>query len=86
MPVTKILGAEHDVALTNATIQALREHGADEEDRNWALAGSQEINTVRFSIKGSPLILEAETYVGLSLTGEALIVEAIASRVRDILK
>lgn len=86
MDVTKILGSEHDIDLTNAALQALGEHGADEVSRNWAVAGSQEISRALFSLNGSPLTLEAETYVGLSLTGERSIVDAVSARVAEIQK
>jgi hypothetical protein len=84
MTVTARLAPEYDLAATNALLQVLREMGAEEVSRNWSVAGSQEINTLRFSLKGKPLIVEAETYIGLSVTGTRETVDAITSRVRDI--
>jgi hypothetical protein len=84
MSVTAILGSEHDPAATNALLQVLRELGANEVSRDWGMVGSQEVNTLRFNFDGRPLIVEAETYVGLSVTGDGEAVEAIVARMREI--
>lgn len=63
----------------------LREVGAQEVARDYAVIGSQEINTLRFTLDGLPLSVEAETYVGLSVTGQAKAVETITSRLQDII-
>lgn len=85
MTTTAILGPEHDSAVTNALLSVLREMGATERSRNWGMAGSQEVNTLNFTVNGHPLAVEAETYVGLSVTGERETVETIAARVRDMM-
>jgi len=85
MTVTAILASEHDLAVGNALIRVLREVGAQEVSRDYAVAGSQEINTVRFTLDGFPLSVETETYVGLSVTGEREAVETIKSRLRDVI-
>ena len=84
MPATAILAPEHDVAARNALLGVLREMGAEEISRNWGVAGSQEVSTLRFTLGGQPLTVEAETYVGLSITGDSEVVEIIAHRVRKI--
>jgi hypothetical protein len=48
------------------------------------VVGSQDVSTLEFRLKGQTLIVEAEIYVGLSVTGDALTVEAIAARVGEI--
>lgn len=85
MTVTAILASEHDLAAGNALIRVLREVGAEEVSRDYAVVGSQEINTLRFTLDGFPLSVETETYVGLSVTGEPEAVETIKSRLRDII-
>lgn len=85
MTVTVILASEHDLAAGNALIRVLREVGAEEVSRDYAVVGSQEINTLRFTLDGFPLSVETETYVGLSVTGEPEVVETIKSRLRDII-
>ncbi|WP_144037887.1 hypothetical protein [Sphingopyxis sp. KK2] len=84
MTVTALLAPEHDLATTNALLRALHEMGAEEISRNWGVAGSQEISMLRFSLGEQQLIVEAETYIGLSVTGTRETVDAITSRVRDI--
>ncbi|MDK2768731.1 MAG: hypothetical protein KYX69_13555 [Sphingomonas sp.] len=81
--VKLVLGAEHDLALTNTLLDVLRELGAEEVFRNWGVAGSQEINTLQYKLDGTPLTVEAETYIGLSLSGDELAIQSIVDRVRD---
>lgn len=81
MIVTRVLGPEIDPELRAALLGALRGMGAEEVARNWGVAGSQEIETVEFMLDGRPLTVEAETFVGLSVTGEAGAVEEIVARI-----
>jgi len=85
MPATAILASEHDLAATNALQSVLREMGAEQVSRSWGVAGSQEVNTLHFTCGDEPLVVEAETYVGLSITGDSQLVELIAHRVRRVL-
>lgn len=66
---TAILGDEYDAALRERLFAALRGLGADVVGGDWALGGSQEVETVGVRLNGVELTVEAETYVGLSLTG-----------------
>ena len=86
MSVTTVLGSEHDLAVINALLRVLRDLGAEEVSRNWGVVGSQEVNTLEFTLNGQPLTVEAETYVGLSVTGDARTVETIAARVGEIVR
>lgn len=65
-------------------MRVLRDVGAQEVSRDYAVAGSQEINTLRYTLDGFPLSVQTETYVGLSVTGEREAVEKIRSRLRDV--
>lgn len=69
MTKTVILGDEYDAGLRERLFAVLRGLGADIADGDWALGGSQEVETVRVRLNGAELTVEAETYVGLSLTG-----------------
>ena len=84
MTSTVNLGPEYDLVVTNALLHVLREMGAQEISRNWGVGGSQEVNTLQFELDGCQLTVEAETYVGLSLSGESQTIQAIAKRVREI--
>ena len=75
---TVVLGDEHDPAVRQAVLWALETLGA-ERDGGWdGMAGSQEISHLEFRIGGDWLVLEAETYVGLSLSGPAALVARLA--------
>jgi hypothetical protein len=54
---------------------ALRKAGARRVGHWWGLGGSQEITRWTFVVDGGRLEIEAETYIGLSLSGDE---EAIA--------
>jgi hypothetical protein len=76
--MTLVLGAETDAKLRQAVLWALSKLGAV-RDGDWqALAGSQDIDHAEFRIGGERVVLESETYVGLSLSGPAMLVEHLA--------
>ncbi|WP_322260160.1 hypothetical protein [Brevundimonas sp.] len=60
---------------------ALRKAGARRVGHWWGLGGSQEITRSTFVVDGSRLEVEAETYIGLSLSGEE---RALASVTRHL--
>jgi hypothetical protein len=77
------LGPEHDEALQQAVLSVLRDLGAELDGSSWGLGGSQEIVTRRGKVNGSDISLEAETYIGLTVTGDEGIVEEIAKRTSE---
>lgn len=83
MTVTVILGPEYDQHLRTAVMEVMRQLGASIESRNWAVAGSQEIETVRAQLAGNAITIEAETYIGLSITGEENMINEISKRVKQ---
>ncbi|WP_395702215.1 hypothetical protein [Aquabacterium sp.] len=75
---TRVLGDEFDDALRVRVLAVLRSLGATSPNAAaWALGGSQELESMDFQLRGCPMRLEAETYVGLSLTGPAALVSLI---------
>lgn len=86
MSVTKVLGSEHDRAVAKALQRVLGDMGAENVSWDWGVAGSQELTTLKVTLNGQPLTIEAETYVGLSVTGHAQTVEDIAARVEGIVR
>lgn len=74
---TVTLGAEYDQRLVAATKWALRKVGARRGPAWWAIVGSQDITHGNWVTKQGPVSVEAETYVGLTITGPDEIVERI---------
>lgn len=82
MTRTVILGPEYDSALRSALADVLRQMGAQLEHRKWGVGGSQELETLKVVLRGRQLEVEAETYIGLSLTGDEELVNEIEQMVR----
>lgn len=82
MTVTVILGPEYDQHLRATVMEVMRQLGASIESRNWSVAGSQEIETVHAQLAANSITIEAETYIGLSITGEENMINEISKRVK----
>lgn len=74
-----VLGDEYDDGLRQALLDCLTTMGADIEARQWGLGGAQIIETLKVSLGRDLIVVEAETYVGLSITGAARVVDRIAA-------
>lgn len=83
---TIILGDEYDNALRDALRAVLVRSGAVGIDKYWGIGGSQEIEALVIRVRGDLITIEAETFVGLSLTGPKAVVEDIALQVRQQLR
>jgi hypothetical protein len=79
---TTVLGPEHDRPLLEALKDVLRELGGQASSPTWGLVGSQEIQTATVDIDGRELVVESETYVGLSISGEQALVDEVSDLVR----
>ncbi|RAK62543.1 hypothetical protein [Phenylobacterium kunshanense] len=64
-----VLGGEFDGALRERTRRVLHEAGAKLASSEWGIGGSQELTVEEWILDGATLILEAKTYMGLSLSG-----------------
>jgi hypothetical protein len=84
---TIVLGEEFDDELRTDLIEVLRNIGATATQREWAVAGSQELERMAVTLRGNVNVIEAETYIGLSITGHesdlAEIANLIAQRRRS---
>lgn len=69
MSISVTLGPEYDEEVWRRAKAALKAAGAKLRGADWGLAGSQEIDTLTVELDGEELVLEAETYVGVTLTG-----------------
>jgi hypothetical protein len=80
--VTVVLGPEHDQRLRRVVQEVILRLGGKLRKQDWGLGGSQEIETVEIKIGTDRLVLEAETYVGLSLRGPSQLVHRIEAMVK----
>lgn len=78
-----VLGDEYDDALRQAVMTCLTSLGAEVIARQWGLGGSQIIETTKLALGKDVLVVEAETYVGLSIRGEARWVDRVAALVAE---
>lgn len=76
-----VLGSEYDDALRHAVMDCLAALGADIAARQWGLGGAQIIETMKISLGRDLIVVEAETYVGLSISGDARVVDRVARMV-----
>lgn len=83
---TIILGDEYNNALRDALRAALVRSSAVGIDKAWGVGGSQEVETLVVRVGSSLIMIEAETFVGLTVTGPRAVVEDIALQVRQQLK
>lgn len=76
---TLVVGPEFDEGLLNDLRKLLKSMGAEPRDADWAMGGSQELDSMKFDLRGQQILVESETYVGLSVTGPAALVDQIAA-------
>ena len=81
--ITTVLGAEYDTQLWNAVKQILRDLGAIKVEDSWGLAGSQELQRLEVMVGNEVVVVEGETYMGLSITTTPEIVNQITARLKD---
>lgn len=78
-----VLGSEHDLVLRAALLRVLHGIGASPLDRSSGVAGSQLLETFRVAVGEQSLLVEAETYIGLSISGAADLVDHVAKLVKQ---
>ena len=76
-----ILGDEYDEVLREVLMTVLKQMGGRPQSKEWGLGGSQEFRTLKVGIRNCDLLVESETYIGLSITGDEALVEEIAAAV-----
>lgn len=77
-----ILGDEYDDVLRDALRIVLVKSGAVDVDKTWGVGGSQEIEALVVRLGSDLITVEAETFVGLTVSGPSEIVKDIALKVR----
>jgi hypothetical protein len=79
------LGDEFDDPLRDAVRTALVDMSPVPGEVSWGVGGSQEIETLQAVIDGERVIIEAETYAGLTVMGAEMTVRRVAAAVRAVL-
>ena len=77
-----VLGNEYDDKLRERLLEVLQEMGAKPTDHWKGVGGSQELERLEVNLEAKSVVVEAETYVGLTITGDAVLVDDVARRVR----
>jgi hypothetical protein len=63
-------------------LDVLRDLGAQQMSKSSGFGGSQDVETLSVKIGERVVVVEAETYVGLSISGDPILVHEVALRVR----
>lgn len=84
--VSILLGDEYDDTLKEVLRTVLVEMGAVRVAGEWGVGGSQELETLLVEVRGERVTVEAETFVGLSITGSEEVVGEIDRRVKGLLE
>ncbi|MFP5424138.1 MAG: hypothetical protein ACLGID_22135 [Gammaproteobacteria bacterium] len=78
---TIILGDEYDDILRETLCSVLIKNGAIGIDNSWGVGGTQEIETLVIRLGSNLIKIEAETFIGLTISGPKTVVEEIALQV-----
>jgi hypothetical protein len=76
------LGDEFDEDLRVAVRGVLADLGAEVIQESWGLGGSQEIASLQTMVDGKLITFEAETYVGVTISGDKIAVERLVGKIR----
>lgn len=78
------LGATDDARLRDALRDTLQNRGATTIDRSWGVGGSVELETLTVRIGDECIVIEAETFEGLTLTGPPALAAELAGEILGI--
>jgi len=78
-----VIGPEHDDELRTAVVAVLKQIGGRQRSHERGVAGSQEVETLEVDVDGQLIVVEAETYVGLSIRGPEELVDRVSSLIAN---
>lgn len=78
---TVILGPEYDDLLRTRLHNAIRQMNGKSISCSWGVGGSQEIDIELVQIGTEQIVIESETYIGLSIHGLEKLVDQISNMV-----
>jgi hypothetical protein len=82
--VTKIIGDEYDEELKARLLRVVRKMGGVPTRSQSGMGGSQEIGEMLVAIEGQEIRIESETYVGLSISGNAQLIDRIVMQLKGV--
>jgi hypothetical protein len=82
---TVILGSEYDDSLREVLRNVLMQLGGKGFSCDWGVGGSQEIERTQVQLGANRVIIEAETYIGLSIRGPSELVNQIRDIVMSVM-
>lgn len=77
-----VIGDESDDGLLEAVRNVIKDMGAKEISSERVVVGSQDIQILRVLLQDQVIVVEAETYIGITVAGEQELVDEIVQRVR----
>ena len=77
---TWVVGLEYDDAAFARLGKALSSLGFRIDQESWGVVGSQEMSVWDARSKKGALRIEAETFIGLSVTGPRMLVDVVKNR------
>ena len=78
---TAVLGPEYDDLLRTTLRNVIKRMKGKSISRSWGVGGSQEIETELVQIGTEQIVIESETYIGLSIYGAVKLVDHIKDMV-----
>jgi hypothetical protein len=75
---TIIFGKEYDDSLREKLLNAVKRMGGKLLSHDWGVGGSQELDVAQFEIGSELIVIESETYIGLSIRGSSQLVDQIS--------
>ena len=75
-----LLADEQDVGAFARLGAALKELGYVVNEHEWGVGGSQELSTWELGAPGGSIMVCAETYMGLSVSGPSALIAALRER------
>jgi hypothetical protein len=79
--ITRNIGDEYDDKLLDALRNVLIRNSAAMVNQSWGIGGSQQLESTQVILEGQELLIESETFIGLTISGPEEIVNQIADQV-----
>lgn len=79
--IKRNIGDEYDDELLAALRAVLIRNSAAIVNQSWGIGGSQQLESTQVILEGQELLIECETFIGITISGPEEIVNRIADQV-----